>query len=237
MGTCYLSLLSKSEDKKKKEEKTAAELSTLARANIPKKEFAIPSKAEGKEEKKESGNYPIPDAAHARNALARVSQHGSPSEKAQVRAKVHKQFPEIGKEKESSMNPRLQAGIELVFEKMAAEQAAGSPLTQALNRTLQKISEEQGVEQEKAPGQGSSPADQGMETRNKSFGKGTTDTDYDKKTGGEGTGKVTNLNGKGNVTSEAAGVGEKKAMAEGGGTEKKASVNAKIMRTMLSGLV
>ena len=42
------------------------------------------------------GSYPIPDASHARNALARVSQHGSSSEKAAVRAKVHSKFPSIG---------------------------------------------------------------------------------------------------------------------------------------------
>lgn len=41
--------------------------------------------------------YPIEDASHARNALARVSQHGSSSEKARVRAKVHRKFPGIGK--------------------------------------------------------------------------------------------------------------------------------------------
>lgn len=39
--------------------------------------------------------YPIPDAAHARNALSRVSQHGSPSEVKQVKAAVHKKFPSI----------------------------------------------------------------------------------------------------------------------------------------------
>lgn len=39
--------------------------------------------------------YPIENASHARNALARVSQHGSPSEKAEVRAKVKAHFPAI----------------------------------------------------------------------------------------------------------------------------------------------
>jgi hypothetical protein len=67
--------------------KLAAELSTEAREELPKKEFALPG-----------GRYPIPDAAHARNALARVSQHGTPDEKATVRAKVHSKYPEIGKE-------------------------------------------------------------------------------------------------------------------------------------------
>ncbi len=42
------------------------------------------------------GGYPIPDKAHARNALARVAQHGSPSEMAKVRAKVHAKYPDMG---------------------------------------------------------------------------------------------------------------------------------------------
>ncbi len=44
--------------------------------------------------------YPIPDESHGRNALARVSQFGSPSEKAKVRSAVHKKFPSIGGDKE-----------------------------------------------------------------------------------------------------------------------------------------
>jgi len=65
-------------------------LSTKARKALPPKSFAIPSKAPG------SGSYPIPDPSHARNALARVSQFGSPEEKAAVRAKVNAKFPGIG---------------------------------------------------------------------------------------------------------------------------------------------
>ena len=68
-----------------------AVLSTAARKKLPAKSFAIPGK------RPESGSYPIPDASHARNALARVSQHGSSSEKARVRAKVHGKFPNIGR--------------------------------------------------------------------------------------------------------------------------------------------
>jgi hypothetical protein len=41
--------------------------------------------------------YPIQDASHARNALARVSQHGTPAEKAKVRAAVKRRYPGIGK--------------------------------------------------------------------------------------------------------------------------------------------
>lgn len=69
-----------------------ARLSYGARKAMPKKSFALPSKREGGK-----GGYPIPDKAHARNALSRVSQFGSSSEKATVRAKVHAKFPGIGK--------------------------------------------------------------------------------------------------------------------------------------------
>ena len=62
-----------------------AKLSSAARKALPAKDFAL-----GK------GHYPIEDASHARNALARVSQYGSPAEKAKVRAKVHAKYPGIG---------------------------------------------------------------------------------------------------------------------------------------------
>jgi hypothetical protein len=70
-----------------------AKLTTAARKKMKSSTFAIPSKKPG------AGSYPIPDKSHARNALARVSQHGSSSEKARVRAKVHAKFPGIGKGK------------------------------------------------------------------------------------------------------------------------------------------
>jgi len=70
------------------------------RAKLPKKEFALPGKKTA-ENKAGKGGYPIPDKAHARNALARVSQHGSPAEKAKVRAKVHSKFPDIGRKHEN----------------------------------------------------------------------------------------------------------------------------------------
>jgi hypothetical protein len=62
-----------------------AKLTAAARKKIPSKDFALPG-----------GRYPIEDKSHARNALARVSQHGSSEEKAKVRAKVHSKYPGIG---------------------------------------------------------------------------------------------------------------------------------------------
>lgn len=44
--------------------------------------------------------YPIHDEAHARNALSRVAQHGTPAEKAKVRAAVHRKFPAIGRDRD-----------------------------------------------------------------------------------------------------------------------------------------
>lgn len=70
-----------------------AVLSAKARKQLPKKDFAVPSKAPG------AGSYPIPDAAHARNAMARVSQFGSPAQKSAVKSKVAKKFPGVGKKK------------------------------------------------------------------------------------------------------------------------------------------
>jgi len=40
-------------------------------------------------------SYPIPDAAHARNALARASAFASPPQKKKIDAKVHAKFPSI----------------------------------------------------------------------------------------------------------------------------------------------
>lgn len=64
-----------------------SELSTKDRNKLDKKSFALPGKRK----------YPIPDKAHARNALARVAQKGSPEEQKKVKAAVRKRFPSIGR--------------------------------------------------------------------------------------------------------------------------------------------
>lgn len=86
----------------------AKKLTAKKRQALPKSDFALPGKGEGPKGAG-AGSYPIPDKSHARNALARVSQHGSSEEKAKVRAKVHSKFPDIGQsEKKKRMydNPR-----------------------------------------------------------------------------------------------------------------------------------
>lgn len=60
-----------------------AKLNAAARKKISGKNFAGPDRS-----------YPIEDASHARNALARAS--GKPVE-ARVRAAVHRKYPGIGK--------------------------------------------------------------------------------------------------------------------------------------------
>ena len=69
-------------------------LSYKERQNLSKGDFALPGKGGGPEGK-QGGSYPIPDESHARNALARVSQHGTPAEKEKFRAAVRRKYPGI----------------------------------------------------------------------------------------------------------------------------------------------
>ena len=62
-----------------------AVLTARGRKRIKSKNFALPGR-----------RYPIQDTAHARNALARVSQYGTPAEKAQVRKAVKRKHPGMG---------------------------------------------------------------------------------------------------------------------------------------------
>ena len=53
-----------------------ADLNASKRARMPAKKFGLPEKARTTDQKKESGNYPMPDKEHARNAKARAApQH------------------------------------------------------------------------------------------------------------------------------------------------------------------
>jgi hypothetical protein len=63
-----------------------AKLTAKRRNALPSKAFAGPDRS-----------YLIEDASHARNALSRVSQHGTEGLKARVRAAVHRKYPDIGK--------------------------------------------------------------------------------------------------------------------------------------------
>lgn len=61
-----------------------ADLTSKERKALPAKDFALPG-----------GRYPIPDANHARDALARVSENGTAMEKMRVRRAVREKFPGI----------------------------------------------------------------------------------------------------------------------------------------------
>lgn len=61
-----------------------AKLTAEHRSELSQKSFAGPHRS-----------YPIEDKSHALNALARVSEFGSSKLKAEVRAKVHKEYPGI----------------------------------------------------------------------------------------------------------------------------------------------
>lgn len=63
-------------------------LTARGRKRIKAKNFALPGR-----------RYPIQDLSHARSALARVAQHGSPSDKARVRRAVYRKYPALKKRK------------------------------------------------------------------------------------------------------------------------------------------
>lgn len=61
-----------------------AVLTAKKRSNLKSSDFAIPP-----------DKYPIHDESHARNALTRVAQHGTPEEQAKVKAAVRRRYPNI----------------------------------------------------------------------------------------------------------------------------------------------
>ena len=50
------------------------EMTARRRARTPSKKFGLPEKARTSGQKKKTGNYPMPDKAHARSAKARASK-------------------------------------------------------------------------------------------------------------------------------------------------------------------
>jgi hypothetical protein len=61
-----------------------AKLTAAKRNALPNSAFAGPGRS-----------YPIADASHARNALARASQNAGPALQAKIKAKVRSKFPGI----------------------------------------------------------------------------------------------------------------------------------------------
>ena len=127
--------------KKYQEEEVVLEkdLNAAERRALPDSDFALPGKGEGPKGK-QAGSYPIPDEKHARSALSLVAQHGTSAEKATVRAKVKKKFPNIEQsesfEIDKSAHKKVQKKAKLrnlakgnmnPNEKAAAEKKAGGP--------------------------------------------------------------------------------------------------------------
>lgn len=64
-----------------------AKLAAKQRKKLPKSKFALPGKRA----------YPIDTKSRARNALARVSQHGTKAQQKKVRSAVTKRYPGLKK--------------------------------------------------------------------------------------------------------------------------------------------
>lgn len=80
-----------------------AKLKAAQRNKLPSSDFAVAGR-----------KYPVNDEGHARNALARVAQHGSPEEKAEVKAKVHAEYPGIQQKTYKRSVGRFAAGHQAV---------------------------------------------------------------------------------------------------------------------------
>jgi hypothetical protein len=72
-----------------------AKLTAAKRNALPDSEFTGPGRS-----------YPDDTKNRTKNALSRVSQFGSPALKQQVRAKVSKDYPDIGKQRKPEMRKR-----------------------------------------------------------------------------------------------------------------------------------
>ena len=72
-----------------------AKLTAAGRARIKPSNFAL-----------SGGRYPIHDESHARSALQRVSQHGTPAEQAQVKRAVARKYPGIEQSNAPTPKPK-----------------------------------------------------------------------------------------------------------------------------------
>jgi hypothetical protein len=79
-----------------------AELSSERRKNIPKSQKGLPGKHKEAGKQGQSGDYPMPDRAHAQNAKARATQQYnkgnlSKAEKDRIHAKANRKLGQSGK--------------------------------------------------------------------------------------------------------------------------------------------
>jgi hypothetical protein len=92
--------------------KIAADLTPSARADLPKKDFAVSAKSSN------TGKpaYPIEDKAHAKAALGLSAMHGDAKDVSEVRKDVAKKYPGLVKEKKA-------AGVNAAMFKAASASA------------------------------------------------------------------------------------------------------------------
>ena len=96
-------------------EKFARVLTAKGRRQIAEKNFALPG-----------GRYPIHDRSHARNALARASQHGTSAEQASIRAAVSRKYPGIGVDKTAQVTSTMgMVGGNQPMQNLSAPTAGG----------------------------------------------------------------------------------------------------------------
>ncbi len=138
------------------EDAVKAKLNAKRRKAIPSSTFALPGR-----------KYPIHDRRHARNALARVSQFGTPEEKAKVRAAVRRKYPTIKVKKEGTTDydsevwAHLEDARDAVNEAMmdqAKDNAAGAAKQTAPNKSVPRTEAESQThwvdDADEAPGPG-----------------------------------------------------------------------------------
>jgi hypothetical protein len=109
----------------------AKKLSYKKKQSLPDSDFAIVYK--DKDTGKKVRKYPIPDVAHAINALARVSQFGNNDEKGIVRKAVYKRYPQLkenkayteykdkhGKKLAAAIDNRIDKNVKTLFNMLDA---------------------------------------------------------------------------------------------------------------------
>lgn len=77
-----------------------ADLTAKSRNALPDSAFALAGR-----------RYPIENASHARNALARVSQNGTPEEQSQIRSALHRSYPDIDQGAQPENRKRVVAAM------------------------------------------------------------------------------------------------------------------------------
>lgn len=116
------------------EEIHLAVLTQAERDKLPDSDFALPGR-----------QYPIHDLDHARDALSRIAQHGTPSQQREVRAKVFKRYPQLKASSKTNMSnptPTLTGGAmppttQEVIERLGLSEEQRAALTPLINENAQ----------------------------------------------------------------------------------------------------